>query len=56
MYERNGSRARLRSSLTLHVTHCVHTSMNLRKNEIYFLNKSHRIGIVHQWLPRGGGG
>ena len=26
-----------------------------QKNEIYFLNKSHRIGVGHQWLPRGGG-
>ena len=25
-------------SLTLHETHCVHISMNNRKNEIYFLN------------------
>ena len=24
-----------------------------QKNEIYFLNKSHRIGVGHQWLPRG---
>ena len=24
-----------------------------QKNEIYFLNKSDRIGIGHQWLPRG---
>ena len=27
-----------------------------QKNEIYFLNKSHRIGMGHQWLIWGGGG
>ena len=27
--------------------------LETQKNEIYFLNKSHRIGIGHQWLPRG---
>ena len=30
-------------TLTLHATHCVHTSMNLRKNEIHFLARLNNI-------------
>ena len=46
-------------SLTLHVPHCVHTSMNLKKkknNEIYFLTVWNLNGaydvILETWLKR----
>ena len=46
-YERNGSRLKLTwrpsGNFLLHVTRCVHTSMNLTKNEIYFLTNFMRI-------------
>ena len=39
MYERNGFRVKLRTSLTLHENHCVHTSMDVGKIK-KILNKS----------------